>query len=113
PAVEVIRSGLKCGNVEEYRKFANEWTEKVREAQQELAGNPILAEWERWSGPDCTRRHVFTRYLVHGHHQHMCLEMGFHLPAQKCQCRFCGQQCPKDHALACSASPGLTALAAM
>lgn len=110
PVTEIIRTRVRGGNTEAFKKFCKEWTEKVDSAKEDLANDPILEARHLWEGPDTARRHVFTRYLVHGYHHHLCIHGEYHSPAGTCVCKHCGGKCPRDHALRCHIAPNLSAL---
>ena len=111
PLCEELRCKMRSENTASFLSFTSEWRTRFQEAQRHLQADPIMARRDIWAGPQSEKRHVYTRYLVHGYHHHICINKGYHLPKVDCECRFCGQLCPWDHALACPSRLVLSELA--
>src|SRR5690606_16970086 len=44
-----------------------------------------------WQGPNNKRRHITTRFSVHGFHFKICEHQSFHEPDSTCKCTLCGE----------------------
>ena len=56
---------------------------------------------DTWKQANCTRRHLATRYAMHGFHHTICDAQCWE-PSQLCKCRLCGEPAGRYHLLACS-----------
>ena len=110
PFVEVMRVSLRAEPTPATEEFMNKWREKYGEAKEILEGDPILERRSQWSAPRYPRRHLYARYLMHGYHHLICLTESFHDPTDVCVCRYCGENCPRYHAILCEQGPGLEEL---
>ena len=110
PFVEVMRVSLRAETTPATEVFMKKWRKKYEEAKGILEGDPILERRSQWSAPRYPSRHLFARYLVHGYHHQICITEGFHDPSDVCVCRYCGENCPRYHAILCEQGPGLKQL---
>jgi hypothetical protein len=57
---------------------------------------------QSWKGPLFDKRHIFTRFAVHGFHYLICTDKSFHFMAtEDCICSLCKGPCSQHHLATC------------
>ena len=113
PLVEIIRGRLSCPNTEAFNMFSSEWKIKNETAYMELAELSPFHDRDLWARPNSKRRHIFTRFMVHGYHHLLCSTEGYHHPGDTCVCRRCNEFCEKYHSIICTYTSSLTEFSVM
>ena len=92
------------------QQYRTEYQNKMREIPADFYRTPAMTS-AAWKQPLQDRRHIYTRYAVHGFHHKLCRTIGFHRPDESCICRNCSESCQLYHFDLCQFRPYLRELA--
>ena len=102
--VDEIRERIRGVKTDAFEAILQAWNIKATDALAVVSQEEIFRKPELWASSALNDRHVFTRYLVHGYHHHLCKNSSYHEPNEAlCVCRYCGESCPKYHGSRCQA----------
>ena len=105
-----LQSRFQLPPTEASRHNDDEIKVKAKSIDPEFRLSPAITS-SAWKNGNFRKRHLITRFSVHGFHFLLCRTLNWHEPNESCTCRLCGQPCGRYHAGHCTQAPSLSQLA--
>lgn len=110
PFIEDLVRRFALADTPALREFRQRFEMKMREVPEEFYLTPAMQS-SSWKEPlQQHRRHILTRYSIHGFHHKLCRRRDFHNPNNDCLCLYCNRECSRYHHAVCSLAPSLNDL---
>jgi hypothetical protein len=99
--VEVIREKFKLPETPNFKLFRELQYSKQATINDNFLNTKALKS-EDWKGPQYDKRHLYTRFAVHGFHYHICENKEYHEALDSCICSLCKERCTQYHLEDCT-----------
>ena len=102
--IEYVAGVFSLPQTTSYNAFLAERQQKFELIEQSFFATQAMRT-DEWKGAMQARRHVATRYAVHGFHFLLCTNSNFHEPCGDCVCVYCKHPCSTYHFSDCENVP--------
>jgi Reverse transcriptase (RNA-dependent DNA polymerase)/Endonuclease-reverse transcriptase len=100
--VEEIREQFKLPKTQNYKDFIELQYSKLASIDEDFHKTQAM-QTTKWKEPQFDKKHIFTRFAVHGFHYHICENTKYHESAlETCICTLCNEKCSQYHLEKCS-----------
>jgi hypothetical protein len=99
--VEEIREKFKLPETPNFKLFRELQYSKLATINDNFLNTKAFKS-EDWKGPQYDKRHLYTRFAVHGFHYHICENKEYHEALDSCICSLCKERCTQYHLEDCT-----------
>lgn len=99
--IEDLQRRYNLPRTRAFQEYLEEWEGKLAEVHPLFFQTQAMTS-DAWKRANNDKRHLVTRFAVHGFHHEICTRDGFHEISPECLCKLCHTQCDHYHLMQCT-----------